>query len=411
MQSGLLFRAVSDQSQGTNSANLFAPAAAGSSDRSRQSYRPPLAIDGQKLKNALSWSKKEDSIFTFFTPSLLFAIATASKRKYGGDTNIKIICFDASNARTLQGERVRFQLVSTLMEELGVNMYRSNKALKEFSDVILTTACIVPGNDARAATFDQLELQGLYQLYPYLGENRYRARPKLSRVIENARGFGWQSERPLSLQKIGLAAQLAAVFIGASNKRMHSTDIESHLLASFLGLQKRHFADSALTCWLNKFSQEVIEIDGCEDTESDPFRNSSVPEVLQQQELMRVLKNRQILATALTSNCAVATAVVNHEAQEFEKWQSMNHAQYRAENPRNSDKAGTRQGKRRLRDADDRRFERRPRREYATRDRISRPRNHEESHIFSDRSVLTTRLERADAHKYRRERRYDHRRQ
>lgn len=410
MQLGLLFRAVSDQSQGTNSANLFAPAAAGSSDRSRQSYRPPHVIDGQKLKNALSWSKKEDSIFTFFTPSLLFAIATASKRKYSRDTNIKIICFDASNARTLQGERVRFELVSTLMEELDIAMYRSNKALKEFSDVVLTTACFVPGNDVRAAQFDQIELQGLYQLYPYLGENRYRARPKLSRVIENARGFGCQSERPLSLQKIGLAAQLAAVFIGASNKRVHSTKIESRLLASFLGLQKRHPQDSALASWLDRFSQDIIDIDGCEDAEPEPFCHSSVPEVLQQQELMRVLKNRQILATALTSNCAVATAVVNHEAHEFEEWQSTNHAQYRAENPRDSGKAGRRQGKRRLRDADDRPFERRSRREYATRDRVSRPKNHEESHIYGDRGVLASRLERGDGHKYRRERRYDRRR-
>lgn len=410
MQSGLLFRAVSDQSQGTNSACLFGPAAAGSSDRSRQAYRPPLAIDGQKLKDALSWSKKEDSVFSFFTPSLLFAIATASKRKYGGDTNIKIICFDASNARTLQGERVRFELVSTLMEELGITMYRSNKALKEFSDVVLTTACFVPGNDVRVAQFDQIELQGLYQLYPYLGENRYRARPKLSRVIENARGFGWQSERPLSLQKISLAAQLAAMFISASNKRMHSTSIEPRLLASFLALQKRQFADSALACWLNKFSREIIEIDASEDTEPDLFRHNSVPEVFQQQELMKVLKNRQILAIALTSDRAVATAVVDHEAQAFEEWQSMNHAQYRAENPRDSGKVGRRQGKRRLRVAEDRPFERRPRREYATRDRVSRPRNHEESHIYGGRSVLATRLERTDGHKNRRERRYDHRR-
>ncbi|CAK1355378.1 unnamed protein product [Cercospora beticola] len=410
MRAGLLFRAVSDQSQGTNSANLFAPAAAGSSDRSRQSYRPPLAIDGQKLKNALSWSKKEDSIFTFFTPSLLFAIATASKRKYSGDTNIKLICFDASNARTLQGERVKFELVSTLMEKLDIAMYRSNKALKEFSDVILTTACFVPGNDVRVAQFDQIELQGLYQLYPYLGENRYRARPKLSRVIENARGFGWQSQRPLSLQKIGLAAQLAAVFIGASNKRMHSTSIEPRLLASFLGLQKRHFADSALMCWLDKFSQEVIEIDGCEGTKPDSFCHSSIPEVLQQQELMKVLNNRQMLASALTSNCAVATTVVDYEAHEFEEWQLMNHAQYRAENPRDGSNAGRSRVKRRLRDRDDRPFERRPRREYAPRDRVSRPRNHEESHIYGGRSVLATRLERADGHKYRRERRYEHRR-
>ncbi|KAF2211601.1 hypothetical protein CERZMDRAFT_85373 [Cercospora zeae-maydis SCOH1-5] len=339
MRTGLLFRAVCDQSQGTNSAELFAPAVAGSSDQSRRAHRPPAVIGGQKLKDALGWKKKEDSAFSFFTPSLLFALATASQRKYGGDTNLKIICFEASRATTLQGERAEFRLVSTVMEELGITMLRGTGDRKKFSDVVLSTTCVVPGNDVRVADFEQLEQQGLYELYPYLGENRFRDRPKLNRVIEQARDFGWQSERPLSLPKIGVAAQLAALFIGVRGRRPSSTQIDPLLLASLLSLQKRHSSDPALTCWLQGFSHEVIEIDTCE-VEPEPARSSPVPEVAQQHDLMRALKSRQIVGAGLTGNSTIATTDLEQDAREFEQWRSMRDARYRAGNPRTSGKGG-----------------------------------------------------------------------
>ncbi|KAM3419132.1 hypothetical protein BST61_g5080 [Cercospora zeina] len=408
MQTGLLFRAVCDQSQGTNSPKLFAPAVAGSSGQARQAYRPPAAIDGQKLKNALSWQKKEESAFTFFTPSLLFALAVASQRKYGGDTNTKIICFDASNATTLQGERAEFQLVSSVTEGLGITMLRGTGERKNFSDVVLSTTCIVPGNDVRVADFEQLELQGLYQLYPYLGENRFRTRPKLNRIIEQARDFGWQSERPLSWTKIGLAARIAASFINVRERRPSSTNIIPQLLASLLALQKRPLSDPALICWLEEFSQEVIEIDSCENVE--PTRSSPVPEVAQQQDLIRVLKGRQITGAALTSNSTIATTDLERDAREFEQWRSMRDAQYRAGHPRASGRGARSLGKRRVRDGDDHPVERRHRRRYETHDANERLQYSERAKSNGERNLLTPRLERTGRREHRREIRYGQRR-
>ncbi|KAI5370069.1 hypothetical protein Slin15195_G009470 [Septoria linicola] len=327
MEWHLLFRVYSDQSQGTNSTTLFAPAAA-ASIWPVTSYKPPAVVQRQQLDDALSWRKREPSVLVFFTPSLLFAIAVASKKYYDGDTNVRIVCFEAQKATMPNGRAVDFQTASKLSEQLGVLKRNKDGSFQDYSDVVVATSCVMAGPEVRCARFDELVQVGLYTLYPSLKKNQSERRARLNFVIQSNRGFGWVAAKPLSEARISLAARLTASFRNPSK----AAGVEPHLLAHWLAFRRRDPMDDALTSWLKKYARAVIILDEDDNGVDHPPVSSAIPEVAQYQALVKVFDAKHISDSALSSNCAIPSWLVEQEKEGFELWEQQRRAQYRAEN-------------------------------------------------------------------------------
>ncbi|CAK4032023.1 Hypothetical predicted protein [Lecanosticta acicola] len=342
-----IFRAWSDQSYAINAETLFAPAAAqklsNAKDYSRPKNVPNLKL---QLKSHLLWKKHEfpDNLFVFFTTSLLFALQVALYRKAKGETGINIICIDVDSARTPQGGKVGFQTLTSMMKESALELQnRSDGSVREYSDVVVSMECVVPGKDSRTASLDALVANGLYKLYPPLQETVQRNDPRLALAMMDLRKYWFQAELPLTKDFITVAAKIAATFQPSS---VQTGNIPTHILTYILAFAKRSVLDPELKNWLGMFAQEIVllDIDGEEEDEDGnsclgaAFTCEGLPDLQHYRELHVILADQHVHDNALQVEASIDLLEAKKEYERYKAWKRQDKIEYRAANPKHQRK-------------------------------------------------------------------------
>lgn len=330
-----LYRVYSDQSNGTNSALLFAPASAGDAGRDEICAAGVNNEQGSLrdlLRSALLGQPMAANPFIFFTRSLLFALQLAAYKRAQGDTSIYIACVKTSTTTTPDAhDNVAFRRASELMDEHGVELRnRSDGASREYADVFITTYQTVQlGAGSSGASFDKLIDAGLHMLYPELLEVTKRHNVRLNLTVVDLRTYWFQKQYQLTDEAVTTAARLAALFEPSSAVNCDSLlQPPKNLMMGFVALRKRSLDDPVLNNWIDRRSAT--------ETVSDPrsryipMKLTGLPEVDQYQSLMQWLGHREMHRGCLNGR-EIRSEVVEKEIADWTSWRRQSRNEHRAE--------------------------------------------------------------------------------
>lgn len=331
-----LFRTYSKQSNGTNSETIFAPAAASKHAGDLRNYEPPQISQqalGPQLKAALKGDKTlSECPFSFWTPSLLFALQWALFKRQHSEQDIRICCLDTQTATTPAGRPVSFVPASTLITRLQVGIPSSTGEPREYAGESISLDCIVPGAGTRIATVDSLLQKDLYDICPVLAEaNQVRKHgPKMYRVLADLREYFPVSTAPLDEATISTAARLALAFAPVQGGRCDA--LSTFLLAGFLALCRRNSQDRALTESLARFANSAAPASIARLVATELEASSNLPEVSEHLRLYKICGAKAaeiVCSTALLSGC-ISPAKIGKKKLVWQEWHERKRAEWQA---------------------------------------------------------------------------------
>ena len=188
---------------------------------------------------------------------------------------------------------------------------------------------VVPKSGSYHVTLKSLIDNGLYKLYPQLQAVNERRNPRLHLAVEDLRQFGFETERPLTKEKIDVAARIAFVFKDCVTDGSSSADEETfnHLLAWFLSLEKRPKNDPALQGWLEIHSNPKIVL-GTQ-VHTTPVTSGNNHETAQYADLVRVFENRIIHESRLSTTSSINPIDIAQKRAEWGAWKKKSKDQHR----------------------------------------------------------------------------------
>lgn len=325
-----LLRVWSDQSNGTNTPTLFAPAsfACGKDTEHELVDRPLTGNISSQLRTAFLGRDAPDNPFIFFTNTLLFALQLAAYMKSNKHTNIYISCIGVATAETTGGKPVAFHIASTMLKEYGVELRnRSDDSVREYEGVFVATTSVHVGRGSLYLPYETLVAKGLFELYPELEEVTKRPSVRLQLTVSDLRKYWFTHERALTDVKVGVAARLAAAFWPILEGELDGT-VPVHLFASLLALQKRDMSDPALTKCIDRRSAKTLT--DLTENAGGAFKNTGLPEVDQYEMLMNFIAGRKIHRLYLTAISGITSASMAKEVADWTAWYWQSRNDYRA---------------------------------------------------------------------------------
>lgn len=242
-----LFRVFSGESNGVNTTKHFIPFALTVLNDYTQNGLNTFARD---LEDALCNRRMRKCPFVFATPSLLYALQYAAKKKSNGEQDIVITCINTTTATDEQGNQVNWLNAESLVKAHNVKMRCcKDGSARCYEHEWLTTSYVTLGEGSSYARYDKRLKSKLFQLHPALGVTAEGARVRWFLAVRVLRGYGFCEEYALTDEKIALAVKIAAVFQPCKIADK-DVDAPSHLLAAFLALEKRDAQDAVLAQWV-----------------------------------------------------------------------------------------------------------------------------------------------------------------
>ncbi|KAK5128713.1 hypothetical protein LTR85_000046 [Meristemomyces frigidus] len=327
-----LFRVWSDQSNGTNTPILFAPASVSSTNSANDASVEQAATGNiaDQLKTAFLGQAAPANPFVFFTNTLLFALQLAAFKKAAGDTNIYISCIVVGTTKTTEGKSVVFRPAISMLKEHSVELKnRSDGSVREYEGVFVTTTSVYVGTGSLYIGYENLIKDGLFELYPELQAVTQRCEVRLQLTVSDLRKYWFATERPLTREKINTAAKLAAAFSPVIGGDVLDA-VPAHLFASFLALQRRDINDPALAQCIDRRSTSKPETIDLTDDAEGAVSNAALPEVEQYEALMRFIAGREIHRSYLTAASAISPASIAKEVADWTTWHRQSRTDHRA---------------------------------------------------------------------------------
>lgn len=420
-----LFRCSSDQSNGINTPDLFAP---GSLSRTvstnKETEKDFIPLDeptttsennlGHQLRQALLWKKDQaDCPFVFFTTSPIFVVQLAvwrSARKTGKDgsviepdTNVNITIIDTETALTSDGHRLQFHAVQDLLNTHNVELKnRSDGSLRACADHWATiSSTLVPGPGSHRAALEDLVMNGLYELYPQIevANDRRHPRPSLTtddlrKYFFHAGGNGVGGEGGLLVsESLDTAGRLGMCFSacerleeeedgdgsgeeGREGKEKRGGGGEMSILMAFvLSLRKMNLEDLAFQFWLQDHTTAKVLPHPTSTivAEAQQGQMSGIPDADEFIKLERHFTGLIFEAEGLAFGLSIDPASIEEDKADWRTWWKQNREDYRATHTRQQKRQGWRD---RQRDRPRELLERRARRDRVV-DSSSMPRRND----------------------------------
>jgi hypothetical protein len=246
------------------------------------------------------------------------------------------VCIRVETATTSAGIPVQFHSVSDLVEQFNVPVRtRSDGTSYGYSHEVVVTTSLVPGPGSCHVSYSTLVDNGLYSLYPALGEVLKREKVRLNFTVEDLRKHWLEEPWPLSWGKLELASRLTASFgsypIAMSELQKQQTS--RHLLSWFLALQHRSETDSVLQGWIE--SKQTLS-----SFSFPPVKSTSIPavrrapvEVRSYEALLPLLADVNVIRSLPTLTPAIGLLETQRDVGLWNAFRKKNKEDYRASHP------------------------------------------------------------------------------
>lgn len=263
----------------------------------------------------MNGSTVKDNPFVFTTSSLLYAIQHAiAKTKGRGESNAHIICIDTQTCKRPNGRDIRFHTADYLMNVYGLGTIRARYTQEErnYSDVWVTTDCIIPGKGSYHVSFDELKAIGLYKLYPEFAEVERRNNPGLETPVKGLRKWWYNQQRDLPTNEFTLAAKLANA-CNPIRGTQPAVDVPNHLLAWFIALKGQRRDGKRLRRWLESHDPRPGGVASGADV-----RKARIPELDRYRQVYAVVRRHRIaVARVIESRVRVGLDRLEMQADSF----------------------------------------------------------------------------------------------
>ncbi|KAK4550734.1 hypothetical protein LTR36_000313 [Oleoguttula mirabilis] len=332
-----LFRVWSDQSNGTNTGTLFAPASTSGVNNTKGGLTDENTTSniGEQLRTAFLGQHAPANPFIFFTNTLLFALQLAAFMKAKDHTNIYLTCIIVDTAKSTDGRPVVFSIASSMLKEHGVELRnRSDNSVCDYEGVFVSSTAVYIGKGSLCIAYESLIKKGLFQLYPELGAVTQRRDVRLQLTVSDLRKYWFDTARSLTDEKVRLAAKLATAFSPVTEGAVGGS-IPTHLFAALLALQKRDVNDPPISRCIDRRSasrQVVIDLTE-EDVDGAISSNAGLPEVEQYEALMNFIDGREIHRSYLNATSVVGPSTIAKETADWTAWHKQSRVDSRAARP------------------------------------------------------------------------------